>query len=88
MDVFKDVSPLYITEIYAAGEKKIRGVDSKALANAIKKAGNRDVHYFDDNKALIEKISKSAKPGDVVITLGAGNIWSVGEKILQELKKG
>lgn len=87
IEVFKNVSPLYLSEVYAAGEKKIENVGSQFLAAAIKKAGNKEVYFFDDNKKLINEIISSAKPGDVVITLGAGNIWSVGEKIVQELKK-
>ncbi len=87
VQVFKDVGPLYLTDVYAAGEDKIKGVNSEILAEAIKKAGNKDVHYFGDNKTLINKIIGSARPGDVVITLGAGNIWATGEKIVQELKK-
>nr|NIS09877.1 UDP-N-acetylmuramate--L-alanine ligase [Candidatus Dadabacteria bacterium]NIV41683.1 UDP-N-acetylmuramate--L-alanine ligase [Candidatus Dadabacteria bacterium]NIX16302.1 UDP-N-acetylmuramate--L-alanine ligase [Candidatus Dadabacteria bacterium] len=70
-----------------AGEKEMKNVNSKVLAKAIQKAGNKDVHYYSDNNKLIEKITRTAKPGDVVITLGAGNIWAVGEKIVQELKK-
>ena len=87
VEVFKNVNPLYLSEVYGAGEKKIENVDSEFLAAAIKKAGNKGVYCFDDNKKLINEIISSAKPGDVVITLGAGNIWSVGEKIVQELKK-
>jgi UDP-N-acetylmuramate--alanine ligase len=87
IEVFKNVSPLYLSEVYGAGEKKIENVGSQFLAAAIKKAGNKEVYFFDDNKKLINEIISSAKPGDVVITLGAGNIWSVGEKIVQELKK-
>ncbi len=85
--VFKNISPLYLTDVYAAGEKEMKNVNSKVLAKAIQKAGNKDVHYYSDNNKLIEKITRTAKPGDVVITLGAGNIWAVGEKIVQELKK-
>lgn len=87
VEVFKSTSPLYLTEVYAAGEKKIEKVGSKYLAAAIRKAGNKDVYFFGEDKKLIDAITDSAKPGDVVITLGAGNVWSVGEKILQELKK-
>ena len=85
--VFKNISPLYLADVYAAGEKEMKNVNSKLLAEAIKKAGNKDVHHYSDNNKLIEKIIRTAKPGDVVITLGAGNIWAVGEKIVQELKK-
>jgi UDP-N-acetylmuramate--alanine ligase len=88
VEVFKNVSPLYLSEVYPAGEKKIENVGSEFLAAAIKKAGNKGVYFFDDNKKLIDKITSTAKPGDVVITLGAGNIWATGEKIVQELKKG
>ena len=87
VDVFKDVGPLYLADVYSAGEKEIDNVNSKMLADAIKKAGNKDVHHYGDNDKLIEQITRTARPGDVVITLGAGNIWAVGEKIVQELKK-
>ncbi|NIP39832.1 MAG: UDP-N-acetylmuramate--L-alanine ligase [Candidatus Dadabacteria bacterium] len=87
VQVFKDVSPLYLADVYAAGEEEIEEINSGSLAQAIKKAGNRDVNHFSDTDKLIDKVISSAKPGDVVITLGAGNIWAVGEKIVQELKK-
>lgn len=87
VEVFRGISPLYLMDIYPAGEKKIKGVDSKSLADAIKKAGNKEVYYELDERGLVDRIVSTAKPGDVVITLGAGSVWATGEKIVQELKK-
>ncbi len=76
---------LIVLPIYAASEKEIKGVDAQSLCNGIQKHGHRDVsHAIDFNQALSMILDK-AKKGDVVLTLGAGDIYTLGEKLLDVL---
>ena len=86
VQVLKRLDRLYLLDIYAAGENPIDNVSSEILASAIVKNGNGEVKYFRDEYELIKQLLKNLKPGDVVITLGAGNVWMTGEVLIKELK--
>jgi UDP-N-acetylmuramate--alanine ligase len=47
--------------------------------------GHRNAHYAGDMDAAVAEVLREAKPGDVVMTLGAGNVWQAGDRILQHL---
>ncbi|MFN3966631.1 MAG: UDP-N-acetylmuramate--L-alanine ligase, partial [Endomicrobiia bacterium] len=79
--VFRKADIVRLCEIYPAGEKPIKGVSSELILKEIKKYHN-NVEMFEFNK-----FPKLLKPNDVVLTLGAGDIWKTGEKIIQSLKK-
>lgn len=83
---FYDADVLVLTDIYAASEKPIEGVSAETLVNAIKTHGQRDVTYVADRETLPEHLAKIVKPGDIVMTLGAGNIWQAGEGLIQRLQ--
>jgi len=85
---FNDADVLRMTEIYAAGEDKIPGVEVDPLVDAIRAHGHRDAHYVADLDTLVEEIVRVAEPGDLVLTLGAGNISSIGARILERLEDG
>mgnify|MGYP006280237019 CR=1 FL=1 len=74
---------LVVVPIYPAREKPIKGVTGKLIADAAIQSGHRDVHYIDNNKKIISEIKKIVKPNDIVITIGAGNIYKFGEKLLE-----
>jgi UDP-N-acetylmuramate--alanine ligase len=76
-----------LTEVYAAGEKPIEGADARRLADAIRAHGHRDVTLVEDRKDLAEAIGARALPGDVVITLGAGDITRTGQELLEVLRR-
>ncbi len=80
--VFGNVDKLLLTEIYPASESPIPGVSGQSLAQGIRQVSNTDVTYFQDFDALSEALPKILKAGDVFITLGAGNIWTVGQRYL------
>ena len=72
----------WLLEVYAASEQPIAGVTSANIANKLSNG------YFEPNFInVIEQVSNSAKPGDVIITLGAGDVSSIGPLILEELQK-
>jgi len=84
---FNKADVLFLTEVYAAGEKPIEGADARRLAEAIRAHGHRDVTLVEDRKSLAEAIGARARPGDVVITLGAGDITRTGEELLEVLRR-
>ena len=74
---------LVLTDIYAASEKPIEGVDGRSLLTAIEQHGQRQTHYVQDVDRLAEEMLGLVEEGDLVLTLGAGNIVRVGEQLLQ-----
>jgi UDP-N-acetylmuramate--alanine ligase len=85
---FHQADVLWVTEIYAAGEDKIPGVDGRALADAIRAHGQRDVRFAPDLDAVPAELAATLAPGDLVITLGAGNVSALGPRLLAALGGG
>jgi UDP-N-acetylmuramate--alanine ligase len=83
---FHDADRLWLTEIYAAGEEKIPGVDGRALAEAIRAHGQRDVHFVADLGEIPGVVAPELRPGDLVITLGAGSISGLAPQLLEALE--
>jgi len=77
---------LLVLPIYAASEKKIEGVESGKLCDGITAHGHKQVICVDDFDAAVSHLKKILKPGDILLTLGAGDVWKVGEKVLDVLK--
>jgi UDP-N-acetylmuramate--alanine ligase len=71
---FNQADILVLTDIYAASEAPIPGVTSEALANAIRGAGHKNVHYARSLQEGIEYLLKQARPGDAILTVGAGSV--------------
>ena len=86
-DVLSGIGMLFVTEIYAAGEKKIAGADGRALCRAIRARGKSDPVFVPDVLKLTEHLKDALKPNDVLLTLGAGNIGAVAAGLTQELGK-
>jgi len=82
---FYQADVLVVTDIYPAGEAPIAGVTAQALAAAIREHGHRDATYAESREAAVERVAKAARPGDMVITLGAGDVWKVGAALLERL---
>jgi UDP-N-acetylmuramate--alanine ligase len=78
---------LIVTEIYAASEPVIPGVHAEKLTTAIQKHGHGNVRYIPDHLALVPSLVEEVREGDVVLTLGAGNIWQTGEELLKRLQE-
>lgn len=84
---FYDADVLVLTDIYPAGEQPIEGVTAEALSRTIKKYGQKDVSYISDKEAIVDHLLGIIKPGDIVLTLGAGSIWQTGEALLKKLEE-
>ena len=76
---------LFMSEIYAASEKPIPGVSGEILAREIAAHGHHDLRFCPTLDDMLEGLLSCVLPGDVVITLGAGNIWQIGETLLEKL---
>jgi UDP-N-acetylmuramate--alanine ligase len=92
MDAFgpalADADHIVLTDIYGAGEDPIAGVTIEALAAAVRRRVRAPVDVVPHLDDLVPAIARLARPGDVVITLGAGSIGSVPERLVEALAKG
>jgi len=79
---------VYVTDIYAAGEEPLEGVSAKNIVDEIEKRGKTNVKHVADLKPLLKILVAELAPGDVVVTLGAGDIWKFAESLLSELRVG
>ncbi|MDD6043159.1 MAG: UDP-N-acetylmuramate--L-alanine ligase [Eubacteriaceae bacterium] len=84
-DSFGDADVLVMAKIYAAREKDIYKVSSQALAEEIKrKHPDKEVYYFDTLEEIADFVKANTEPKDLVITMGAGDIYKVGEMVIAE----
>lgn len=83
--VLVDTDMLYIMDIYAASEDPISGVSSESLSKAVIEKGGKNVRHLNGDD-MVSTVLGELKENDVVITLGAGNVWAFGEKIVEELR--
>lgn len=74
------------TDVYPAREKAIEGINGKLIADAAKDFGHKNVIYEADKNNIPSLLNSLVKDGDIVITLGAGDIWKFGEKFVEEYK--
>jgi UDP-N-acetylmuramate--alanine ligase len=79
---FNQADILVLTDIYAASEAPIPGVSSEALAAAISEAGHKNVHYLRSMQDSIEFLLKNAKPGDAILTVGAGSVSRASNELM------
>jgi len=77
---FNDADAVYVTPVYAAGEAPLDGVDAQALVTGLKARGHRDAHVVDSADELADVLVQTARSGDMVVCLGAGDItkWAAG----------
>ena len=84
---FHDADKVVICDIAAAGEKPIEGVTSEIVVRNAREAGHRDISYVPKREDVAAWLDQHAKPGDLVITLGAGNIQLTCNEIIALLEK-
>ncbi len=78
---------LILAPIYPARETPIPGVNSKMIADAAVQSGHHNIHLIENNESILSETLELLQSGDILITMGAGNIWRYGEEILAELQK-
>lgn len=79
---FYQADVLFVLPIYAASEEAIKGVSSRKLCESIQAHGHKDVHFVEDLDSAVDRLYGFIKAQDVVLTLGAGNVYQVGEALL------
>jgi len=85
---FAAADEVIVTDVYAAGEPPIEGVTGEIIAESARKAGHPRVRYVADYRAVADLLAPALAAGDVVMTLGAGNIGEVGEALRDRLSAG
>ena len=83
---FLQADSVFVMDIYAASEKPIEGVTAQTLADRIRQFGHRGVEYVGSLDRGVDALLAAASDGDLVLTLGAGNVWQAGEKVLERLR--
>jgi UDP-N-acetylmuramate--alanine ligase len=85
LTAFYDADVLILTDIYPAGEDRIEGVEAKSLFEGLREHGHKNVTYLANKKEIVDHLLHIIVPGDLVITLGAGDIWQVADELVKRL---
>jgi UDP-N-acetylmuramate--alanine ligase len=86
LTAFNQSDVLVVMDIYGAGEPPIPGVHARDLAEGIAAHGHREVHYLNgDRAAVVDFLCESTRSGDLVLTLGAGDVGALGAEVLTRL---
>ena len=85
---FFDAEVCVITDVYPSREEPIEGVTGKLIADVAKEYGHRKVHYVENKADLPKTLEEIVKPDDVIITMGAGDIYKYGEEFVEILEQG
>ncbi len=81
---FNDADCLVVTDVYPAGEKPVEGVTGEWLLTGLKACGHKDAAFVEKAR-LTAALLDEVREGDIVLTLGAGDVWKVGEELLAVL---
>ncbi len=84
---FSDAAILYLMQIYPAGEKPMEGITSEVLCRHMTERGYHTVSCCKSSDGVVSSVLSKVKRGDLILTLGAGDVWKTGEQILERLKQ-
>ncbi|HEX4750712.1 MAG TPA: UDP-N-acetylmuramate--L-alanine ligase [Bryobacteraceae bacterium] len=84
---FHQADDLYLLDIYGASEPALQGVNAESLLEKVLSFGHRSAHYVPTLEEGVDAIANAAEPGDLIVTLGAGNVSQAAEKILDRLRE-
>ncbi len=87
LTAFHNSDLLYIMDIYPASEKPIEGVTAEALCEGIRSRGHKTVQFLPDKGSVAQRVCDDLESGDMLITLGAGDVTKLGPIILDELRR-
>jgi UDP-N-acetylmuramate--alanine ligase len=85
--VFFDADCVIINDIYSANESPISGISGETIFKEIKKSNHRQIKYLPSKDNILSYLYEIVRPGDIIITMGAGDIWTVGQELAKQLKK-
>ncbi|MGE3467095.1 MAG: UDP-N-acetylmuramate--L-alanine ligase [Pyrinomonadaceae bacterium] len=83
---FNNADVLYVLDIYAASENPIEGITAEVLTENIRKFGHKNARYIGDIETAAARVVGDLRPGDLVITLGAGSVTRLSDEIMIQLK--
>jgi len=83
---FEGADRLVLTEIYPAGEDPIAGISGETLYQAIKRKGHLEIEFVADRDEIASHLAGKLRAGDIVLTLGAGDIYKVADALVEALK--
>ena len=83
---FNNADVLYVLDIYAASETPMEGITAEVLTENIRKYGHKNARYIGSVDTASAKVCDDLRPGDLVITLGAGSVTRVSDEILENLR--
>jgi len=78
---------LVVTDVYPAREEPIQGITGELIVAAAKRFGHKEVYYVPDKNLVPAELKRIVRKGDIIITMGAGDIWKYGEQFLTDFKK-
>jgi UDP-N-acetylmuramate--alanine ligase len=84
---FYNADLVIITDIYPAGESPIPGICAELIVDSLKEHGHKYVHYIPDLQEVPGFLTEIIRPGDMVLTLGAGDVWKAGEELEKLIKE-
>ena len=87
LTAFYQADHLVVMDIYAAGEDALEGVSAQTLCQGISGHGHKDARFISGPDEVVDHLLATLQPGDMVITLGAGNVYQVGEKLISALRQ-
>ena len=85
-NAFGEADSLFVLDIYAASEAAIEGVNGETLARRIAEQGNSTARYVGSFGEAVDAAIAAARPGDMILTLGAGSVSQIAPLILEELE--
>jgi UDP-N-acetylmuramate--alanine ligase len=85
LPAFDDADVLFMLDIYPAGEDPIPDVSARRLSEALRARGHIEVHYLGPQRDAAREVADASRQGDIVLTLGAGDIYRLGDEILAAL---
>jgi len=83
---FKDADLIFLLDIYPAGEKPIEGITAEVLCENMQEVCTGAFHYEADRKKMVESVFRELRRGDVLLTLGAGDVYKMGDEILKRIR--
>ena len=88
LTAFEDADRVVLADIYAASESPLEGIDAARLADAVRATGHPDVRHGGPLDAIAASLPAELEDGDLVLTLGAGDVVSLGPRLLEALEAG
>lgn len=86
-EAFADADIIIISDLYSAGEHPIEGVSAETIISAIERHDGREVIYLPTKTDIVNFLVPTVRPGDMVLTMGAGDIWNAGVELVARLKE-